>query len=112
MRSKQILSILLAVLMILSFAGCGKKPDDTGKKVTVSFNTDGGSSIAAQSIEKGSLATKPETPKKEGYIFDKWILGDDEFNFSEPVSDNIVLKALWIDPNDSGNGSPARQIYW
>ncbi len=102
MKRKQIISFFLAVVLVFSFAACGKKEEKPGNKVTVSFNTDGGNSIAAQSIEKGSLAAKPETPKKEGYIFDKWVLGDTEYTFSEPVNENIVLKALWIDPNASG----------
>lgn len=39
---------------------------------TVSFDTDGGSAVAAQKVYNGSLAEKPADPAKEGYAFIGW----------------------------------------
>jgi len=68
-------------------------------KYTVSFNTDGGSSIAAQEVEYGSAATRPaEDPAKEGYTFAGWYTGTDfatEYNFSTPVAADITVFAKW-----------------
>ena len=103
MKRSSILAILLVFAMVLCFAACGK--EDKAEKVTVSFDTDGGNAIEAQVINKGSAVVKPDTPKKEGYIFDKWMLGSKEYTFGTPVNENIVLKASWIDPNSGNSGS-------
>jgi len=63
--------------------------------VTVTFNTDGGSSVKAQTIEKGKLATKPTNPTKSGYRFKEWTLDGKAYNFSAKVDKNITLKAVW-----------------
>ena len=42
-------------------------------KLTVTFDTDGGSTEASQTVAYGGKATRPSTdPTKEGYIFDNW----------------------------------------
>ena len=49
----------------------------TMPEFTVSFDTDGGSSVADQTINYGEKVTKPSTnPTKEGYIFDNWYTDD------------------------------------
>ena len=62
---------------------------------TVTFNSDGGSAVAAQTVESGKTATKPADPTKSGYTFKGWFLGDDKFDFGTPVTVNITLKAIW-----------------
>lgn len=63
--------------------------------VTVTFNTDGGSSVKAQTIEKGKTATRPSNPTKTGYRFKEWTLDGKAYNFKNTVSKNITLKATW-----------------
>ena len=65
------------------------------EKVTVTFNSDGGSSVAKQEITKGSKATKPKDPTKNGYTFNGWTLNGATFNFNNAVNSNITLKASW-----------------
>ena len=97
MRTRRFLAIVLAFSMVLTLAACGGgKKEET---VTVSFDTDGGNSIASQTITKGSAVVKPETPKKTGYIFDKWTLNGSEYQFGTAVNEDITLKAAWVDPN-------------
>ena len=40
--------------------------------ITVKFETDGGTTISNQIVEKGTKITKPENPTKEGYVFKGW----------------------------------------
>ena len=62
---------------------------------TVTFNSDGGSDVTAQTIEKGKTATKPNDPTKAGHTFIGWYNGDTEFDFDTPIASNITLKAKW-----------------
>ena len=66
-------------------------------KYTVTFDSDGGSAVAAQIIESGNKATKPtDDPIKAGYKFDGWYLESAEFDFNTPITSNITLKAKWL----------------
>lgn len=62
---------------------------------TITFNTDGGSTIPNQIIEEGNLITKPENPTKENYEFIGWYLNEEEYNFETKVNSDIELKAKW-----------------
>lgn len=63
--------------------------------IIVKFNSDGGSAVTSQKIEKGSMALKPDDPTKKGYKFKTWTLNGDEFDFKLSVDKNIELKAEW-----------------
>ncbi|MBP5466475.1 MAG: InlB B-repeat-containing protein, partial [Clostridia bacterium] len=58
---------------------------------TVSFNTDGGTSIASQQVEEDSCATIPTDTTKKGYTFTGW-----NYDFNEQITDNTVITAQWI----------------
>ena len=62
---------------------------------TVSFNSDGGSTVKAQDVEVGSKATKPTDPTKKGYVFKEWQLNGKTYDFSKVVEGDIALKAVW-----------------
>ena len=65
-------------------------------KYTVAFNTDGGTPVPpAQEVEYGLTATEPAAPEKTGYTFDGWYLGDEKYDFSDAVEQDITLKAQW-----------------
>ncbi|MCR5099459.1 MAG: InlB B-repeat-containing protein [Lachnospiraceae bacterium] len=74
-----------------------------GETYTVTFDSDGGSAVAAQRINEGECAQKPADPTKAGYTFSYWMKNDVEYNFSTPVIENITLKAKWS--SDSSGGS-------
>jgi uncharacterized repeat protein (TIGR02543 family) len=65
--------------------------------VTVSFNSDGGTTVTAQTISYGTTATEPDNPSKEGYTFSHWELDEEEFDFTIPVKRNITLTAIWTE---------------
>ena len=66
-------------------------------KYTVTFDTDGGTPVPPnQEVEYGLNATEPTTaPTKTGYTFDGWYLGDEKYDFSDAVEQNITLRAKW-----------------
>ena len=65
------------------------------EKVTVSFDSSGGSIVGAQTINKGSKANSPANPTKIGYNFAGWSLNGQAFDFNSPVNANITLVANW-----------------
>lgn len=62
----------------------------------VSFNSEDGSDVSTQEITQGLVATIPEPPTKEGYEFKCWNLGDEEYDFTTPITTNITLTAQWL----------------
>ena len=62
---------------------------------TVTFNSDGGSSVTSQQVEVGKKATKPTDPTKSGYKFVEWQLNGSTYSFDSAVNSDITLKAKW-----------------
>ena len=65
------------------------QPSTLAEYVTVTFDTDGGSAVPAQSVRVGGKATKPADPTKAGYTFDDWYKENTyvtKFNFMMPVT--------------------------
>ena len=60
---------------------------------TVKFDTDGGTHIEDQIVEYGKPASKPADPIKDGFIFEKWMLNNAEYDFNTPVIEDITLVA-------------------
>lgn len=65
------------------------------KKYIVSFDSDGGSDVAKETIIQNKLAIKPSNPTKEGYNFIEWQLDGKTYNFDSKVVKDITLKAKW-----------------
>lgn len=74
--------------------------------VTVSFNSNGGTAVAPQTIAKGGKATKPANPTRDGYTFDNWYLDGEVYDFSKPVNENITLNAQWKKNDDNPGQDP------
>jgi len=72
-----------------------KWTENVKNKYTVSFNSNGGSSVASQTVEEGNKATKPSDPTRSGYTFAGWTLNGSAYNFSSAVTGNITLVAKW-----------------
>lgn len=51
--------------------------------------------VANQTIEDGKQADKPADPVRENYTFLGWYVGEEEFHFNTPITDNITLFAKW-----------------
>ena len=66
--------------------------------VPVKFETFGGSTVAEQEIAKGSTATRPEDPKKEGRSFWDWYTDPEcttKFDFTTTIKEETTLYAKW-----------------
>ena len=66
----------------------------------VSFQTNGGSIVEAQTIALGGTVTEPEAPTKEGFVFQGWYVDQEytqAYDFATPVNTDITLYAKWVD---------------
>ena len=57
---------------------------------TVTFNSNGGSTIDAQDVEEDQLAEKPSNPTKSGWTFGSW-----NHIFTTPITGNKTFTATW-----------------
>ena len=64
-------------------------------KVKVTLDLDGGNGNDKEYILKGQKLTLP-TPTKDGYTFDGWFNGENEYDFSLPVISTLSLTAHWV----------------
>lgn len=65
---------------------------------TVTFDSDGGSTVGAQTVKHWLTPTQPENPQKEGYTFDGWFAADAEtpWNFAlNAIGADVVLTARY-----------------
>ncbi len=62
---------------------------------TVTFDSQGGSTVDPQMVESGSKAIQPEDPTKDGFVFDGWYNGETEYDFETPVTADLELTAKW-----------------
>lgn len=84
-----------AVISDLELSAKWLKIDETIETFVVRFDSDGGTTISNQVIEKDKKVEKPSDPVKEGYTFKGWLLNDELYDFEKNVDGNIELKALW-----------------
>ena len=75
------------------------------ERVTVTFDSNGGSKVDSRRIEKGTAVIQPKNPKRSGYSFKGWYSDEElrtKYDFSQPVNEDITLYARW---SRSGRGS-------
>ncbi len=80
--------------------GNGGPQNPSSGTFDVSFETNGGSGIPTQAVEKGGKATRPGEPKRFGYVFGGWYTDDSfqkEFNFDEEITADTTVWAKWTD---------------
>ncbi len=66
-------------------------------RYTVTFDTDGGSEVDAQTVAYGEKAKTPADPTKTGYTFAGWELGGNAYDFAASVTEDMTLTAKWKD---------------
>ena len=64
-------------------------------KYKVSYDSDGGTAVIPEAVEKDQKATKPADPSRAGYDFLGWRLNGAAYSFDSPVTGDITLKAEW-----------------
>lgn len=74
---------------------------------TVSFNSNGGSTVASQTVTSGGVAATPANPSRTGYTFAGWYSNSGLttlFSFSAPITADITLYAKWTSGSSSSSG--------
>lgn len=74
---------------------------------TLTFNSNSGSSVTAQTITKGSLATQPSNPTRSGYTFVNWYSDSaltKVFDFKTAITANTTIYAKWSENIVSPSG--------
>lgn len=72
-------------------------PTDT-TAYTVSFESNGGTPVASQTVLAGQTAVRPADPVKTGYALEGWYLDaalTQAYDFNLPVNQNLILYAKW-----------------
>ena len=66
---------------------------------TITYDSQGGSSVASETDEYGFYATKPDDPTKEHFTFQGWFSAADEtgspYDWNQPVTENVTVYAHW-----------------
>ena len=64
---------------------------------TVSFDSNGGSAVASQSVRYGSKATQPANPTRAGHTFQGWYTARSggKYDFGTAVTGDVTLYAHW-----------------
>ena len=73
---------------------------------TVSYQTNGGSSVASTRVRSGYTASEPDAPERADYDFAGWYTDKNlknAYNFSSKVTSNITLYAKWVKKDNSAN---------
>ncbi|GHV87083.1 hypothetical protein AGMMS50255_3790 [Spirochaetia bacterium] len=98
---RNVLLMLTGFALVLALGGC---PVDNGggTTYTVTFDTQGGSTIEARTVSAGSKVDQPVDPTWAGFVFDNWYdAATDGAVVSWPltVNGNITVYAYWIEPD-------------
>ncbi|MCR4953954.1 MAG: InlB B-repeat-containing protein [Treponema sp.] len=103
---------------VIIFERNGVVQDNKGNTLTKSyviFNTNGGSSVKTQQIEKGAKATKPDDPTKNYLDFLGWYADEDlttEFNFDTAITENVTqVYAKWAEAVASVSNGTTTSYY-
>ncbi|MEY8518725.1 beta-L-arabinofuranosidase domain-containing protein [Lachnospiraceae bacterium 29-84] len=68
---------------------------EASKVYKVTFDSAGGSRIAARTVSKGTTVMEPDSPSRKNYLFAGWYVGAKKYNFETAVSRNLTLTAKW-----------------
>lgn len=81
-------------------SGSGSSGGSTVTTCTVTFETNGASKLADQTVAKGSVLQEPTSPTKDGFTFAGWYADKElqtKYDFSAKVQANLTLYAAWTE---------------
>jgi len=82
---------------------------NSNKKITVIFNSNGGSLVSNQEIDMNHKVIKPKNPTKNGFVFSGWFSDDqltNPYNFDTLLNNSITLYAKWDSPKLNTTSKP------
>ncbi len=86
-----ILAVIIVILLVLF-----------NTKHTVKFDTKGGSEVTSQEVKFMRKIDKPESPTKEGFVFDNWYYDNAIFDFDTKITKDMTIEARWIEEGNEG----------
>lgn len=115
---------LFLLLPLFLLASCGGEEEQAANKVTITFNTDGGSELKPLKIKAGDplpasyLAGGSDIPAKTDYKFEGWLQGATPVTAETTFAQDAALKAKWLiknitvsfNLNDDGDGTTPASI--
>ena len=129
--------LIVVLLFAALFAGCEAiegTPDEILAKVkeanapkggvqnyTVTFESNGGTSVPSQKVKAGDPISRPADPSWDGWIFSNWYSDEgltEVYNFSSLVNATTTLYASWVHPDtpkytvtfDYGDGDTSNTV--
>ena len=107
---KKLLSFLFIFVCAFTLVACGKNGGDESKKITVNFETNGGSAVASTTVDTANAATfvLPANPTKEGFVFEGWYLDQaltNPFTTLGADLDSVTLYAKWAEAGEGLSAS-------
>ena len=96
-----------AFCFALALSGCNNGGGASNATYTVTFDSNGGSAVEAQTVKHGEKVTKPADPTKTDYVFAGWYEDSvtvTPFDFNIEITADWTLYAGWK-TNSSGGGS-------
>ena len=123
MKHNRLILLALCLLALTALlVGCGKEKATTAAATTpsattpavitapaptttttqndlfqVNFTTGTGTAIPVQLLTRGQTVTPPADPVRAGYDFAGWTLYGQPYDFTAPVTSNLVLVATWVE---------------
>ena len=97
-----------SVILTYTFDSTGGSTGGGGgtSRYTVSFESNGGSKVANQSVTRNSVMKEPTAPTKENFDFDGWYSDKElktKYDFSARVTKSFTLYAKWTEKDNSIN---------
>ncbi len=74
-------------------------------KKVVTFNSNGGSAVAAVKVVSGETVSAPTAPTRLNWTFQKWQKDGVDYDFATAVTEDITLDAVWSRNEISGEES-------
>ncbi len=124
---KLIFTILIIISSIILIACQDEIPVDTEPTTSnptetmpipthgITFETLGGSTITAVTVNENSLLTMPSEPTKEGFLFGGWYTDmtfTTAFDFSTGVTSDLILYAKWNEIVNLFDVNPQNDLYY
>jgi uncharacterized repeat protein (TIGR02543 family) len=96
LKKRNLIFLSLLILGVFLITGCWLIPSPT---YTVTFDSQGGSAVDLQTVERGGLVIEPTAPTRTGYAFSGWYEESGctnawDFN-TDTVTSDVTLYAKW-----------------
>ena len=93
-NKKKKIVIIAVIVLVLLLAGLLVFFLLKNRKVTIKFDSDGGTAVEKQVIKKGGTITIPESTK-EGFTLEGWFIEEEKVTSTKTFDKNTTLKARW-----------------